>query len=252
MVYEFAIQYPNTLNSFDPGKFHSGFLLFIQRKYAVFNWERIFKSLQKEIVKRKLRIKLPAAIRKDYKLEVSEIARLKETEILTTGQQVKINNSGLVLTWPFLTMLFSRLGMLAGNRFKDGKMQNRAVYLLQYLAFGDSDFPEYDLVLNKILVGMPSATHLEPGIVLTDDEKNLSESLLKGMLQNWEKLSTSTVEALQITFLQREGELVFEDNQIILNVENRGVDALMDSISWNIKMVKLPWMEKPIIINWRK
>ncbi|SMD45660.1 hypothetical protein SAMN00777080_4320 [Aquiflexum balticum DSM 16537] len=252
MVYEFAIQYPNTLNSFDPGKFHSVFLLFIQRKYAVFNWERIFKSLQKEIVKRKLQIKLPAAIRKAYQLDSSEVERQKEIEILTTGQQAKINNSGLVLTWPFLTMLFSRLGMLAGNRFKDGKMQNRAVYLLQYLAFGDVDFPEYDLVLNKILVGMPSATHLEPGIVLTDDEKNLSESLLKGMLQNWEKLSTSTVEALQITFLRREGHLVFEDNQIILNVENRGVDALMDSISWNIKMVKLPWMEKPIIINWRK
>ena len=252
MVYEFAIQYPNTLNSFDPEKFHSGFLLFIRRKYAVFNWERIFKSFQKEIVKRKLQIKLPAAIRKAYQLDISEVERQKETEIMTTGQQVKINNSGLVLTWPFLTMLFSRLGMLDGNRFKDEKSQNRAVYLLQYLAFGEVDFPEYDLVLNKILVGMPSNIHLEPGIVLTDEEKSLSESLLKGMLQNWEKLKTSTVEALQVTFLRRIGELVFEDTQTSLVVESKGVDALMDSISWNIKLVKLPWMEKAIIINWRK
>ncbi|WP_373522179.1 contractile injection system tape measure protein, partial [Aquiflexum sp.] len=252
MVYEFAIQYPSKSNSFDPEKFHGSFLLFIQRKYALFNWDRIFNSLQKEITKRKLQIKLPIVIKKNYKLDAIQQQVQKKTEIITTGQKVIINNSGLVLTWPFLTMLFSRLGMLEGNRFIDEKTQNRAVYLLQHLAFGDIDFPEYDLVLNKILVGMPSPTHLEPRIVLTDDEKNLSESLLKGMLQNWGKLNTSTAEALQVTFLQREGELVFEDSQIILNVENKGVDALMDFISWNINMVKLPWMEKPIIINWRK
>lgn len=252
IVYEYAIQFPHTLNSFDPQKFHTGFLLFIQRKYAVFNWQRIFRSFQNEIEKRKLQIKIPTPIKKAFQMTSTEMAVQSPNEIMTTGQKLIINNSGLILTWPFLTMFFSRLGMLEGNRFKDGKSQNRAVYLLQHLAFGNIDFPEYDLVLNKILVGMPSATHLDPEIVLTDDEKNLSESLLKGMLQNWDKLRTSTVEALQVTFLQREGQLVFEDSQIVLNVENRGVDALMDSISWNIKTVKLPWMEKPIIINWRK
>ena len=167
------------------------------------------------------------------------------------GNKIKIDNSGLVLIWPFLTMLFTRLGMIEGNRFKDETSQNRAVYLLQYLAFGDVDFPEYELELNKILVGMPLATHLEPGIVLTEEEKNLCDSLLKGILQNWEKLKTSTVEALQVTFLQRLGELSLEKNMISLKVEPKGVDALMESISWNIKMVKLPWIDKAIQINWR-
>jgi hypothetical protein len=71
------------------------------------------------------------------------------------------------------------------------------------------------------------------------------------MLQNWEKLKTSTAEALQVTFLQRVGELVFEDTQVTLDIERKGVDALMESISWNIKMFKLPWMEKALQINWK-
>ena len=252
MVFEFAIEFQISSMSLDPKKFFSGFLDFIQRKYAVFNWTKIFKSLYREILEKKLQVKIPVEIEETYHLNSGQISDSKDKEVMTTGLKAKIYNSGLILTWPFLTMLFTRLGMLEGNRFKDEKLQNRAVFLLQYLAFGDVDFPEYDLVLNKLLVGMPSHVHLEPGIILTEDEKNLSDSLLMGMLQNWEKLNTSTVEALQITFLQRAGELVFEESQIILNVENKGLDVLMDSISWNIKMVKLPWMEKPIIINWRK
>lgn len=175
----------------------------------------------------------------------------KKMEELESRRQIKINNSGLVLTWPFLTMLLTRLGMIEDNGFKDEASQNRAVYLLQYLVFGETDFPEYELALNKLLVGMPLATHLEPGIVLTEEEKNLCDSLLKGILQNWEKLKTSTVEALQVTFLQRVGKLVFEDTQVTLDVERKGVDALMESINWNIKMFKLPWMEKALQINWR-
>jgi hypothetical protein len=140
---------------------------------------------------------------------------------------------------------------MEGNRFKDKTSQNRAVYLLQYLAFGDVDFPEYEQALNKLIVGMPLAIHLEPGIELTDEEKNLCQSLLKGILHNWAKLNASTIEALQVTFLQRVGELVFEDSQVALNVEKKGVDALMESISWNIKLFKLPWMQKAIQINWK-
>jgi len=172
-------------------------------------------------------------------------------EFIESHRKIIIGNSGLVLTWPFLKMLFIRLGLIEGNRFKDETSQNRAVYLLQYLAFGDVDFPEYELVLNKLIVGMPLDIHLEPGIELTDEEKNLCQSLLKGMLQNWEKLKTSTIEALQVTFLQRVGELSLEEDMIRLQVEPKGVDALMESISWNIKMVKLPWMQKAIQINWK-
>jgi hypothetical protein len=170
---------------------------------------------------------------------------------MNNSENFFINNSGLILTHPFLPTFFTRLGMMESNRFKDETSQNRAVYLLQYLAFGDVDFPGYELVLNKILVGMPLAIHLEPGIVLTDEEKNLCDSLLKGMLQNWEKLNTSSVEALQVTFLQRVGELVFEDTLLTLNVEKKGVDILLDSIPWNINMVKLPWIDEALQINWR-
>ncbi|WP_113922141.1 contractile injection system tape measure protein [Cognataquiflexum aquatile] len=248
MVFEFALAFFETIKPNYSARFDSEFLTLIRRKYSIFNWTLIFNSAYVQAKKVNREGDFPKIFIETFALE-TQIP--EEKEDLEVGGHIKINNSGLVLTWPFLTMLFTRLGLIEGNRFKDETSQNRAVYLLQYLAFGDVDFPEYELVLNKLIVGMPLAIHLEPGIELTDEEKDLCQSLLKGMLQNWEKLKTSTLEALQVTFLQRVGELVFEDSQVALNVEKKGVDALMESISWNIKLFKLPWMEKAIQITWK-
>ena len=248
MVFEFALAFFGTINPTYSARFDSEFLTFIQKKYSVFNWTLIFKSAYSQAKSRNREGDFPEIFRERFGLDDSKIEEKEELEI---GEHIKINNAGLVLTWPFLTLFFTKLGMMDGNHFKDETAQNRAVYLLQHLAFGETDFPEYELVLNKLLVGMPLAMHLESGVELTDEEKNISQSLLKGILQNWAKLNTSTIEALQLTFLQRVGDLSFDEDMISLKVEPKGVDALMESISWNIKMVKLPWMQKAIQINWK-
>lgn len=78
----------------------------------------------------------------------------------------------------------------------------------------------------------------------------MCESLLKGMISNWEKLKNSTPDALRETFLQRSGMLEIGSESNILKVEPKGVDVLMGSISWSYSVVKLPWMEKSLEVKW--
>ncbi|WP_373398980.1 contractile injection system tape measure protein [Algoriphagus halophilus] len=58
-------------------------------------------------------------------------------------------------------------------------------------------------------------------------------------------------DAVRETFLQREGSLEHGFSSLVLVVEKKSVDVLLDSIPWGISMVKLPWMKKGIEINWR-
>jgi len=171
------------------------------------------------------------------------------SEELTTGDLVRVSNAGLILCWPFLSVLFSRLSISKDNQIPEGA-QSRAVYLLQYLVFGHCEFPEYALVLNKILVGMKSNQHLEK-VELTSEEMEMTESLLEGMRSNWDKMKNSSIAAIRETFLQREGTLEFSPDRFILKVPKTGVDVLLDSIPWSIALVRLPWMEKSLDVKWR-
>ncbi|MDO9554651.1 contractile injection system tape measure protein [Rhodonellum sp.] len=250
MVFEFSLQYYSIGSISYTEKFHVAFLIFIKRKYAIYNWKGVFQAIYLRSEKKEPDAVLPPAFVLEFGLDRKTLAVQPENKG-EVGDQVRIGNAGLILAWPFLTMLFGRLGLLDKNQFVDEKAQNKAVYLLQYMAFGHMEFPEYELVLNKLLVGLPANVHLEQESMLTEEESTLINSLLNGMLNNWEKLKNSSIQAMQETFIQREGVLKFENTQTSLKVDSKGVDVLLDSISWNFKMVKLPWMEKPLQITWR-
>jgi hypothetical protein len=74
--------------------------------------------------------------------------------------------------------------------------------------------------------------------------------LLQGVISNWERMQTSSVVAIQETFFQRDGLLQFKEEHIELTVERRGVDILIERVNWNISILKLPWMDKPLHIIW--
>lgn len=161
-----------------------------------------------------------------------------------------VSNAGLVLLAPFLSTYFDRLGLLEEGQFRDILAKKRAVYLLQYLVFGSTDYQEYELTLNKLLVGLTFEERLEPVEALSDEEIEISESLLNGVIGNWEKLGNSSVAALQETFLQREGVLEFKPDMVILRIEKKGVDVLLHSVPWNFSTVKLSWMSMPLHVDW--
>ena len=85
---------------------------------------------------------------------------------------------------------------------------------------------------------------------LLKEEKDLTNSLLNGFKSNWRKVENSSIEAIQETFLIREGILRLNKEKTTLKIEKKGVDVLLESISWNITLVKLPWMQHPLYIDW--
>ena len=250
MVFEFSLNYYGAGARFSD-KFYLDFLAYIRKKYAAHNWEAILSLVYQKSLTQKNEIAFP----KDFDTVLGLSRVHSQTDLpeksVQVGDQARIGNAGLVLTGPFLTALFMKLGFLEDGRFISDESQSRAAYILQHLAFNHISFAEYDLVLNKILTGIPAHVHLKPITEVSDSEKDLLESLLRGMLSNWSKLNNSSPTALQEAFLQRSGILTFEETSVNLKVESKGLDVLLDSVSWNFKLIKLPWMEKSLQVEWR-
>ena len=164
--------------------------------------------------------------------------------------EIRVNNAGLIIFWPFLTRLFEQLNLVENGLFISKSARNRAIYLLQYMVNNTTDNPEFELVLNKILVGMPISEHLDPIENLSLEEKNMTVSLINGLIANWEKVRDASPAAIQETFVQREGFLLIKEENMHLKINKKGVDVLLMSIPWNLSLIKLPWMEKPLHIEW--
>ncbi|UOQ52085.1 contractile injection system tape measure protein [Hymenobacter cellulosivorans] len=162
-----------------------------------------------------------------------------------------ITNAGLVLLWPFLTMLFDRLGYLENRQFKSIEEAYRAVHLLQFLATGAEDFPEYMLVLNKLLCGVQQTQPVVRELALTDEEKETGHGLLGAVISRWEILKKTSVAGLRETFLARNGRLDWQDDKVLLTVETKAFDMLLDQRPWSIAVIRLPWMQLPLYVTWR-
>jgi hypothetical protein len=252
-VHEFATKYygPEKLDA--SNQFHREFLLYIQNKYSGIDWTEILS-----VVYHRNTSAFPKEMAK--LIQTDQVQQLQSTTpenntnknqtIDYEGIEIKIFNSGLVLFWPFLTRLFEHLSLVKNGLFISPECKNRAVYILQYLACSDIDFPEYKLVLNKLLAGMQPEDHLDPFITLSEEEIESANSLLNGLKNNWEKVKNSSIEGIQQTFLQREGKLRFQTEKVTLVVEKKGVDILIESIPWNISLIKLAWMKMPIYVEW--
>jgi hypothetical protein len=166
------------------------------------------------------------------------------------GTPIAVEGAGIVLMAPFFYMYFNRLGMTENNSFKTTELAIRAVHLLHYLASGQTAAPRQAL-LYKLLCGVDLRLPLDGSITVTDHEKEVSESLLHGVLQNWTSLQSKSIDALRETFLQRVGRL--EENEMGWNVtvERKSMDILVDWIPWSFSLVKLSWMEKSLAVHWQ-
>lgn len=162
-----------------------------------------------------------------------------------------LTNSGLVLLWPFFTMLFDRLGYLEQRQFRSPEHAERAAQLLQFLVTGEENSPEHLLVLNKLLCGIDQTHPLPRDLPLTDTEKTTAEDLLKAALSRWSALKNTSIAGLRETFLQRAGKLEWLPERVALTVETKTVDILLDQLPWSISLIKLPWMALPLYVTWR-
>lgn len=160
-------------------------------------------------------------------------------------------NAGLVLLNPFLATFFKKLGLLNNNTFKDIAAHEKALYLLHYLATGETDTPEHALVVPKLLCAWPLGKNLVQEIVLTTEECEEADVLLEVLIEHWEKLQHSSIDALRGSFLQRNGKVFTHNDQTYIQVEQQPLDILLDYLPWSISHIRLPWMKTILRVEWR-
>mgnify|MGYP001442063064 FL=1 len=176
------------------------------------------------------------------------------TEQYRDLKHIPISNAGLVILFPFLPMLFMRLNMLSQDRrdFNSNESKVRAIFILQHLmASEDREYDEKDLFLNRLLINYPSNEPLPKRVELNQDELNTIDSLLEAAKTNWEKMRNTSMRGFQEAFLRRAGFIEKTEREWVLTVEERAFDILLDSIPWSYKLVRLPWMENILKVNWR-
>ncbi len=176
------------------------------------------------------------------------------TEQYRDLKHIPISNAGLVILFPFLPMLFMRLNMLSQDRrdFNSNESKVRAIFILQHLlASEDMEYDEKDLFLNRLLINYPFNEPLPKRMELNQDELNTIDSLLEAAKTNWEKMRNTSMRGFQEAFLRRAGFIEKTEREWVLTVEERAFDILLDSIPWSYKLVRLPWMENILKVNWR-
>lgn len=171
--------------------------------------------------------------------------RVAEEQLPAEG--IYINNAGLVIIAPFLPAFFKKLNIVKEDIISEREL---AVNLVTYLATGVEYAAEFELVFAKILCGLEPSAPVTTLIAFTDEQKQEAEELLLSAIEYWTVVKDTSPQGLRESFLQREGKLSFINGEWILQVEQKPFDMLLQSLSWNISMIKLPWMETMLKTEW--
>jgi hypothetical protein len=169
---------------------------------------------------------------------------------LGVADELYIGNAGLVILWPFLPGFCERLGLLAGGRFKDRAAQQRAVGLLQHIASGADDWPEFLLPLNKLLCGLEPIDTFDFGPPLQDREAAECAALLDAVIAQAPILRDMSHSGFRGTFLLRAAVLSVRDAVWLLRVERQTYDLVLERFPWSWAWVRLPWMAAPLRVEW--
>lgn len=192
---------------------------------------------------------------KIYTEQQKEIQKIKEypmenksPEMLKHG--VPVPNAGLVMLNSYFKILFDRLGIIENNAFKTPDDQLNAVHYLQYIVTGLTTTEESLLVLNKVLCGISPNTPVKESLDITDANKELIDGLIKAAIGYWSAIGDSTINGFRGNWLVREGMLREEEERWELTVEKRAYDILLNQSPFSFSIIKLPWMSKPLHVNW--
>ncbi len=234
-------------------------------------WESVFNKLIKKTVSKEISIKhlieeikirsneLKAEANKDEDIiftfkKANEQAETNNKETASKASmpepEIFISNAGLCLLAPWLTNFFKETGLVNENKFIDHEKQAHAIYLLHYLITKETDPTEEVLLFPKLLCGWPLQMPVFNKTEITGYEINECEDLLNSVIQNWFVLKNTTTEGLRESFLQRSGKMTEQEDQFIIQPEQRSIDLLLEYIPWTFRMIRLPWMKKSVQIDW--
>jgi hypothetical protein len=160
--------------------------------------------------------------------------------------------AGLAVLAPFLPRLFAARNVAhPGDNCVKPEALRRAAALLHFAATGETEGHEYELGFIKILLGVPAdrAILFASGILSRGDREQV-ETLLADVVEQWYVLKHTSSEGLRQAFLQRRGLLLDGGESWRLRVESAAVDVLLDHLPWGLSTVTLPWLARPIAIDW--
>lgn len=163
---------------------------------------------------------------------------------------IAVKNAGMVLISSYCPLLLSRLELVENNRFVSDQAQLDATHYLQFVATGQSHTEEGYLALNKVLCGLPLATPLLDGVAISDENVELIEGLISAAISHWPTVGESSVDGFRGNWLVRDGILYDQGDRWELIVEKKAPDILINQAPYSFSIIKFPWMEKPLHVNW--
>ena len=154
---------------------------------------------------------------------------------------------------PWLVRLFGMLGYLdeEKKKLKGTTSKVRAVFLLQYLVYGEErEYRESELNFNRLLFGLSRYVPLPKRLLLIENEKQTADSMVSGVKANWSQLKGTSVKGFRQSFIARNGMLEQQEERWLLTVERKTHDILLDFLPWSYRRIQLPWLKKKINIIW--
>ncbi len=183
-------------------------------------------------------------------IELETINKKQFSKSTKPDDTIYIDNAGLVLLHPFLPALLGNLKLVKENAWTDTVSQQKAILAMQFLVTGKDETEEFDLVLSKILCGI-GIDEVVPTTILPDEEtKTECDALLMEVVKYWAVLKNTSIGGLREGFLQRNGKLLRVDDGWLLRVEQKAIDVLLNHLPWGIGIIKLPWMNEMLFIEW--
>lgn len=163
---------------------------------------------------------------------------------------VEVFNAGMVLLNNYIPMLFDRLGLTEGHRFKQEQAQLEAVHYLQYVITGQEATDEAWLPLNKLLCGLPLTHPVPAGITISEPARELVNGLITAIIGYWPAIGDTSTNGFRGNWLVRKGMLTETEEQWGLNVEKRPYDLLIAKSPFSFSVIKFPWMNKAVHVSW--
>lgn len=159
--------------------------------------------------------------------------------------------AGVILLHPFLSAFFKRLQLVKDAEFVSIDARCKALHLLYFLTTGRKHPEEYELVIPKLLCAWSLEEAVPKEIEITEEEILEANNLLEAAIGQWTILKNTSPDGLREGFLQRNGKLYSKNDNLYLQMEASSIDIVLDYLPWNIGIIKLPWMEEILRVEWR-
>lgn len=164
---------------------------------------------------------------------------------------IYVQHTGLILLHPFFKSFFQRTNLVAEGRFNNRTTQEKAIHLLHYLVTGSMEAEEHLLAVPKIICGWPLEEPVSWEAGLTAIETSEANDLLNAAIAQWTILKNTSADGLREGFLQRSGKAQVKNGNMHFLIESSAIDVLLDHLPWNLSMIKLPWLNELIRVEWR-